>query len=920
MISFFRKLRWLTRREAKEAELRDELRFHLEEEAEERNKQGVPKEEALWAARRELGNLTIVQESTRAAWSWTLLEQFGQDVRYAVRSMLHNRAFTAMAAISLALGIGANTAIYSFMDSILLRALPVADPDSLAVLQWHSKEARGPKPNHVMHGMDGSTWPDGNGETGGIFPFGAFELLRENQSVFSSLFAYYESGKHNLIINGQAEIAGGEYVSGDFFRGVAIPPAAGRLIAPGDDRAGAPTVVVISMGLGERHFSSVSSAVGRSILIDNQPFTVIGVTPPEFFGVDPAAHPDFYVPMRTNLVIDRTASWAVTPQQYLDRNHYWIQMMGRLRPGITLAEAQAALAPPFHQWVEATASNERERESLPALTVKEGAGGLDTLRRRYSKPLYVLLTMVALILAIACANIANLLLSRAAARRREMAVRLSIGAGRLRLVRQLLTESICLAFVGGAMGIGLAFWGVRFLTALLANGRENFTLRAELNWHVLAATLALSVLCGAVFGLAPAIQSARADLIPALKEGAAGLGWPRSRTFRRVSLSQALVVSQIVISLLMLVAAGLFVRTLSNLQSIQMGFNRENLLLFQVNARQAGHRDPEILAFYEELRRRFAAIPGVRSATLSHESLLKAGRGLEVRISGKLVASETRILHTGPRFFSTMQIPMLLGREINERDTPASPHVVVANERFVKVHFGDQNSLGRHVTRGGPHPREMEIVGVASNAHYGQLKDNTRPVLYIPYNQEEQPPVQQMVYALRTAADPLVYVKTVREIVHQADSRIPVIDVRTQAAELDHAMNQEIVFAQLCTGFAILALVIASVGLYGTTAYGVARRTGEIGIRMALGAQRAVVVRMILRQVLVLAAMGLAIGLPTALGASKLVQSFLFGMTANDPIALTGAVAILVSAILLAGYVPARKAARIDPITALRDE
>ncbi|HEY1336578.1 MAG TPA: ABC transporter permease [Bryobacteraceae bacterium] len=876
MISFFRRLRWLARREAKEAELREELQFHLEEEAE---TAGLPKEEAAWAARRELGNLAIVQESTRAAWGWTLLEQLGQDLRYAVRTMLHNRAFTALAVGSLALGIGANTAIYSFMDSLLLRALPVPDPESLAVLNWHSKEPRGPKPNHVMHGMDGSTWAEGNGETGGIFPFGAFELLRENRSIFSSLFAYYESNKHNVTIKGQAEIADGEYVSGDFFRGLGVPPAAGRLIAPDDDRAGAPPVVVISTRLANRRFSSAVDAVGQAILLDNQPFTVIGVTPPEFFGVDPEANPDFYVAMRMNLVIDQTVSWAVTPAQYLDKNHYWIQMMGRLRPGVTPAQAQAVLAPPFHQWVDATASNERERESLPALSIKEGAGGLDTLRRRYSQPLYVLLTMVGLILAIACANIASLLLSRAAARRREMAVRLSMGAGRLRLVRQLLTESVCLAVAGGVMGIGLGFWGMRFLTALLANGRADFTLGAELNWHVLGATLALSALCGVVFGLAPAIQSTRADVIPALKDRAgAGPRWRPSRTLPRVGLSQALVVSQIAISLLMLVGAGLFVRTLANLQSIQMGFNRENVLLFQVNARQAGHGDPEILAFYEELRQRFASIPGVRNATLSHASLLEAGRGLEVRISGNLVAKETRILHTGPRFFSTMQIPMLIGREIDERDAPSSQQVVVVNERFVKVHFGDENPLGRHLIRGGPHPRDMEIVGVATNAHYGRLKDDTPPVIYIPYNQEVQPRAQQMVYALRTAGDPLTYVKTVREIVHQADSRIPLTDVRTQAAEIDQGMNQEIIFARLCTGFAILALVIAGVGLYGTTAYGVARRTGEIGIRMALGAQRGVVVRMILRQVLALAALGVAIGLPTALSASKLLQSFLFGM------------------------------------------
>src|ERR1051326_3151336 len=889
-------------------------------EAEERDMQEELAALASIAPPGELGNLTRAAEEHRAAWGWTFLEQLFGDLRYAVRTMRRNAVFCALALLSLALGIGANTVIYSFMDAILLRNLPVAHPESLVLLNWHSNEPAGIRPNHVMHGSDGSTWTDGNGRSSGIFPFGAFDLIQRNQAIFSSLFAYYPTEKRSLAARGQAEIAAGEYVSGDYFRGLEVPPAAGRLILPDDDRAGAPLVAVISARLSERFFGGASPAVGQSILIDNLPVTVVGVTPPEFFGVDPETHPDFYVPLHSNLALDGTVPWAKPSKSYFDRNYYWIEMMGRLRPGVGLAQAQAALAPQFHQWVAATATNQRELESLPALMLREGAAGLDTLRRRYSKPLFVLWTMVGLILAIACANIANLLLSRSAARQREMAVRLSIGATRGRLIRQLLAESVLLAVAGGALGLLLSIWGMRFLSLLLANGQENFTLRAELNLHVLIAAFGLSVLCGSIFGLAPALRATRADMTPALKGNRMLAGDRRvGPAMWRMSLTHALVVSQIVFSLLMLVIAGLFVRTLSNLQTIRMGFNRENVLLFELNARQAGHREPEILAFYAELRKRLAAVPGVRNVTLAHASLLGAGRRLDLRVSGT-PAPNTWILNTGPGFFSTMQIPMLAGREIDERDRPGSPGVVVVNERFAKDHFGGESSLGRRITLGGPRPRDLEIVAVCANAHYGRLKDETRPVIYIPYNQGDYPRVQQMVYALRTAGDPLGYVNGVRELVHQADNAIPVINVRTQAAEIDRGMNQEIFFARLCTAFAILALVIASVGLYGTMAYAVARRTGEIGIRMALGAQRGAVLRMILRQVMVLAAAGLAIGLPTALAASKLVESFLFGIKANDPPALVMAVVILLCAALTAGYMPARKASRIDPLTAIRYE
>ena len=918
------KLRFLFRRERFDRELSEEMDFHREMLELEKTRQGIAPEAAAGSARRQLGNATLAREYSRDVWIVAWLDTLAADVRYAARTIAGNKTFSALATLSLALGIGANTAIFSFMDSILLRSLPVPDPESLVVLTWHAEDTRR---DFVMHGMSGTTYDDSKtGTTAGIFPFPAFELFRRNDSVLSTVFAHCQSWqvrRLNVTIRGQADLAAGWNVSGDYFRGLGVPPAAGRLIIPEDDRAGAPPVAVVSHGFSQRRFGGAANAAGQSILIDNLPFTVVGVMAPEFFGVDPAAAPDVYLPMHTNELLGAGHQFGFRPEDYLAPNYYWIQVMGRLRPGVSLARAQAALAPAFRQWVAATAANDRERANLPELIVTGGAGGLDSLRRQYSRPLCVLMTLVGLILALACANVANLLLARAAARRREIALRMSVGAGRPRVVRQLLTESVLLASLGGALGVLFAIWGMRFLTLLLANGRASFTLHAELNWHVLGVAVALSLLTGVLFGLAPAMRATRVDLMPALKETRAGQPAAR-RSFRRINPSHLLVVGQIAISLLMLVAAGLFVRTLSNLQSIELGFNRQDVLLFQLDARKAGHKDPEIATFYADLHKRFSAIPGVRSVSLEQDSLIQGEHGLPIGVSGSPPDPANRFLTVGPAFFKTMQIPILAGRDFGENDGPGSPAVAVINEVFAKANFGDRNPLGQHLTlreagEGDRLARDMEIVGVSRNARYGGLKRAIPPVVYMPYDQGYPQP-NQMVYALRTLGDPLRYVDSVRELVRQADARVPVSEVRTQAADIDQTINQEITFAKLCSGFAILALVIACVGLYGTVSYNVARRTGEIGIRMALGAQRGGVVRMVLREVLALVAGGLAIGMATALGTSKFVASFLYGMKANDPLTLTLAVMTLLGTALVAGYAPARKASRIDPMIALRQE
>jgi len=893
--------------------LREEMELHLAEKAAELQAEGLTLERARAEARRRFGNVGRKQEESREIWITRFWSELGQDVRYGCRTMIANKAFSAVAVLSLALGIGTNTVIYSFMESILLRSLPVADPESLVVLNWHSPPPRDGSKEwvHVMHGVQGMAWPGDKGAmVSGMFPYGAFETLRVENPVFSTLFGYFNGLNRNLSIHGQATSASTEFVSGEYFRGLAVSPAAGRLIDTGDDRPGAAPVAVISFLTSQQRFGGPSSAIGQSVLVDNVPFTVIGVAPPEFFGVDPAAAPDLYLPLHTNLLVDG----AQAARMYPDGNFYWIEMMGRLRPGVSMAQAQAVLAPRFHQWVAVTATTDGERAKLPALMLNPGAAGLGSLRRQYAKPLYVLLTMVGLILAIACANIASLLLARAAARRREMAVRLSLGAGRFRVVRQLLTESVMLALLGGAFGLLFAIWGVRALTFLLSNGHENFTLHAELNWNVLGVTAALSVVCGLLFGLAPAIQSTRPDVMPALKNGRGG--GPRRRA------QHVLVVAQIAISFLILVAAGLFSRTLNNLHSVQLGYARENILLFSLNARQTGHRDTEIVAFYADLRKRFEAIPGVSSATLSQSSIINAARaGQAIRGPmkiGAVTVEDARVLAAGPRFLTTMQIPILTGREIDDRDQPGSRPVAVISERLARTYFENENPVGRSITL-PDEKRDLEIVGVSADVRYGGLKNEEESAMTV-FVAVSQFSSDRVTYALRTSGDPLRFIQSVHEIVREADSRIPVTNVITQAAEIDRTISREITFAKLSKGFAVLALLIACVGLYGTMSYSVARQVGEIGIRMALGAQRGAVVWMVLCRVLLLAAVGLAISVPAALSASQLVKSFLFETQPNDPGTLALAGVVLLSAAMLAGYAPARRASRIDPLAALRHE
>ncbi len=908
MRELLRRFEYFFRRAEYERDLDDEMAHHLAMLEEDKNLGS--------AVQKQFGNSTSLKEESRSMWTFAFLEQLAQDIRYALRAMAANPLFTATAALSLALGIGANTAIYSFMDAILIRSLPVTRPEQLAIVEWRS-----PRRPAVVKGINGTTHRYGKrGTSSPNFPYAAFEMFRADRRIFSTVFGYTYAQPFNVIARGEAESIQGGFVSGNYFSGLAVPPAAGRLIGPDDDQTGAPPTVALAYAYWQRRFDGDTGVVGKSILINNLLFTVAGVCAPGFFGVDPQSSPAFFLPIHAMaLVVPRVA--AEKTSRFADNHFYWIEMMGRLQPGVSMAQAEATLRAQFSAFAANTAASPKDAEVLPELTLEPGGAGLDSLRREYSKPLYVLMTMVGLILAIACANLANLLLARAAARRREIAVRLSLGAGRWRIVRQMLTESVLLSVIGGALGVFVALAGIRFITWLLANGQAEFTLRAEIDWPVLGFTFALAVAAGMLFGLAPAIQATKVDFTPALKEsrtqGPTGAGHRL-----RPRLGHVLIVVQIAVSLLLVTAAGLFVRTLSKLHSIDVGFNRENILMVTINGRQAGYRDAALARFYAGLLEKFREIPGVRAAAASSMPLVSNYvNDSGVTIPGRTAQPgdpSTNVVEIDPAFLNTMQIPVLLGRGLQEGDL-ASPAFAVVNQKFASVFFGGDSPIGRQFSFSRQAGPLLEIVGVARDAHYNSLQEKDQPVVYIPYTHEGVD-LGGLYFELRTAGDPFGAVASVRRIVHDASHAVSITDVTTQAQRIEKTISQERTFAFLGSCFAALALLIASVGLYGAMAYTVARRTGEIGIRMALGAQRPKIIWMVLREVLALTAIGLLIGYGAARLTTRFVESFLYEMKANDPLAVAAAIAILLAAALAAGYAPAWRASRIDPAAALRNE
>ena len=865
---------------------------------------------------------------------------FVQDLRYALRQLRQNPGFTAVALLTLALGIGANTAIFSLIDAVMLKMLPVRQPEQLVLLNWATESQPGTMP-WFAHSLSGNSSQDRAGRiTSTAFPYPVFEGMRDGKEEFSSVMAFADTdGRLNVSLDGQTGLADGQLVSGEFFSALGVEAMIGRAITRMDDQAGASPVATISHRFWVSRFGSDPLVVGKAIRVNGAPFTVVGVAPPEFFGVEPGASVDIWLPLHAQPQIDPGWSKYAIPgevSRFTAPDDWWVVIMGRLKPGVNQPRVRAKLDVVIRQNVAriedpspANRSNDMTLQP-PRVQLTPAGKGLDSLREQFSKPLAVLMAVVGLVLLIACANVANLLLSRATSRHREIAVRLALGAGRLRLIKQMITESVLLALAGGALGVGLAYWASAILLAFMSGGRNPIVLHVTPNLRVLAFTAAVSMLTGVLFGLAPALQGTRLVLTPGLKEGwgsTLGVGSHPRRFGMR--LGNVLAISQVAMSLLLLVGAGLFVRTLTNLENENLGFDRQNLVLFGIDPTKSGYKAEKLVAFYQELQRRIEAIPGVRSASLSRHTLVNGGVTIDgVAIQGYTPESgasnngsiAVHVNDVGPEFFETFGIPVEMGRGIGDGDTAASPKIGVVSRAFARQYLGSTNPIGRRFGFGDQRSStDIEIVGVVGDVRYGQPRDRMPPTVYVPYAQHAEQ-LDAMNFEVRTAGDSTIWLGQVRQVVHDLDGNLPLFDVRTQVEQIEQATFQERLFARLSSFFGLLALALACVGLYGLMSYGVSRRTNEIGVRMALGARRLDVLDLVVWQGLQLTILGVIFGVAAAWALTRFLTSFLYGVRPADPVTfgLVSLAVIVVS--ILSSYIPARRATKVDPMVALRYE
>ena len=899
---FFRRKQW-------DEERARELAAYLEIETDENLARGLSPEQARQAAHRKLGNSTLIREEIYRMNSIRFFETVWQDVRYGLRTLVKSRAFTFVVIIALALGIGANTAIFSLINAALLKMLPVKNPEHL---------------------VEFKTVNPALGENN-AFAYQAFKEFRDRNQVFSGMLAFCNLDfKINVEVDGQGGVAKGQAVSGDYFSTLEVQAIAGRPIEPGDEKS-ASRVAVITYDYWRKRFALDPAAVGKKVLINNSPFTIVGVTPPEFFGLQPGSAVDVSFPLTTITQVNPGLAMAGTRADILIASfRTWLNVMGRLKRGVTKEEAAANLQPVFRQSMrEATAATAGMPFDSPALRksylvskfrLNSGGRGLAELRQKYSKPLWILMAITGLLLLVTCANVANLMLARANARQKEIAVRLTVGAGRLRLIRQFLTESVLLAVCGGALGLIAAFGVCRFVLVLMSPAGTPLSLSVQPDAAVLGFTFIVSVLTALLFGLMPAWRAARLNGTSTLMENTRGHGGSGSRS----RLGKALIILQIAVSLVLTIGASLLVRSLENLKDFYPGFNKENVLLFSIDPGTIGYEGDRVIPVDKRLLDRINQVPGVRSATFSFFSPLSMHGSTLPKIDGPTPPSVkgtdfVDINEVGPNYFSTLQIPVVSGRDFANADQAGALKVAIINETMAHDYFGDSNPIGRHVSvsawNGDPSWRA--IIGIRKDAKTSSLRESPVPMLYLPLFQSVEGAV---TFEVRTGIDPNRMTRAILQAVKATDSRLPVSDVKTLDEQVDQSLIQERLVASLSSLFGVLALLLAGVGLYGLMTYAVNRRTSEIGIRMALGAERGQIARMILWETLQLVLIGLGIGIPAAIAASQLIKSELYGLKSDDPIILLVAISIMAGMAVIAAYLPARRASQLEPMAALRTE
>ena len=908
------RIRSLFRRSQMEKDLREEFEFPLEKRMHALQEQGMSAAEARYAALRTMGGLEQQKERCREARGVGLLEDLLADVRYAVRSFRKNPSLVLVIAASLALGIGANTAIFSVINAVSLKMLPVREPERLVLLRWSAKAW----PDPFVQSMEGGLEHVPGAHTASTsFSSEVYEAIKRENDTFDETFSFGNNDENvNLEVNGRAESAHLQAVSGNFFKGLGVSPVLGRTIVPADDSASATPVAVVSQDFWRSHFAGDTVVSAKTITINGENVMIVGVAPPEFFGIIPGNPVDVYIPLSFF-----KAQWnRLYPGDALDRpTTWWLGVIGRLKPGIEPAKATSELQVILGRTLRAkvkTASN----AVFPSIGVLPAGRGLNALREKFSTSLLLLMGMVGLVLLIACANVAGLLMARASARQKEIAVRLSLGASRGRVIRQLLAESVLLALMGGVAGLLVSFWASSMLVRLLSSGKNPIYLPAGVDTRVLAFTAAVSILSGIIFGLVPAVAATRVNISPTLKDNAAQLS-PRGMRFR---FGKAMVGGQVALSLLLLIASGLLLRTLNRLQRVNLGFHQQALLTFEVRPGLNAYSDEKLIAYYEELQRRLQALPGVRSVAFAQHGPIDSGWSSNgMGIPGYTATNERVDFYrhiVGPEYFATLNIPIVLGRPITERDTLSTPRSVVINETAVRKYFHGDNPIGKSLVSGkNQNVTTFEIVGVAKDVKYGNIRDDAPPTFYWSYAQSTLIS-RQMIYLVRTDTDPIALENPVRQVCFDLDKDVPVVHMKTEEEIVQGSLFLERTFALLSSAFGALALRLACVGLYGTIGYAVARRTAEIGVRMALGAERGKILRMVLGETLLLVVAGIIVGLPAAWAAARLLTHQLYGLSPHDPLTITTAGALILAITLLAGYLPARRASRVDPMVALRCE